>query len=104
MSDINLINYPFPHIFATLLSRLHYVTETYANIMQLVILFSPVKSQEKAKGMLDCGEIITSEGKERKINIDFEPFSKSSSLVYYHCPLADMILSYRTDKHLVVSL
>ena len=24
--------------------------------------------------VLYCGEIITSEGKERKINIDFEPF------------------------------
>ena len=29
-----------------------------------------------------CGEIITSEGKERKINIDFEPFKPINTSLY----------------------
>ena len=32
--------------------------------------------------MIYCGEIITSEGKERKINIDFEPFKPINTSLY----------------------
>jgi peptide subunit release factor 1 (eRF1) len=41
-----------------------------------------------------CGEVITSEGKQRKLNIDFEPFKPINTSLYLLVPLAHL----GTDK------
>lgn len=61
------------------------------NALRLSVLSAITSTQQRLKlwtkvppnGLVVyCGEIITSEGKERKINIDFEPFKPINTSLY----------------------
>lgn len=86
---------PFPRLFGLQLPSNRDPQGTASNIKsrvnRLSVLSAITSTQQRLKlynkvppnGLVVyCGEIITSEGKERKINIDFEPFKPINTSLY----------------------
>lgn len=82
---------PFPSFSVLLMSCQGTASNIKSRVNRLSVLSAITSTQQRLKlynkvppnGLVVyCGEIITSEGKERRINIDFEPFKPINTSLY----------------------